>query len=469
MRLPLLGVGGNILPVRANLAAWYDASDTPTVISDGARQFITASSRYFSRADDANFSTGDIDFWMAGWVYFDTVATNMSLFGKWDSPANQREYLIFFEPGAGNTITFGVSNDGSSAAVISSGVTPSTATWYFVLAWHDSVNNTINIKVNNGTTQSTAHTTGVFNGTAATAIGAHDINTTPLYFLNGRMDSWCFGKNPVGGIAGLISALNTSLYNGGAGKTYAQLSASEKTNWGLVAFYNLAENAGSNATDAYAGLTFTASGSAPTAAAGIVAGIASNGDVVSQWTDKSGNSRNAVQTTVGNKPLLQSTGGPNSTPSILFDGSNDNLSVAYTQAQPNTKIAVYKIVSWALSDNVYGAGNTVVMNGSTPEIRISSSGGSQVAGNTNLAVGTYGIVTAIWNGASSSLQINNTTATTGNPGTGDHSGNYLASTVTPSAWGNVQFCEFLHYSAALDSTQTTLIKNYLSAKWGISL
>ncbi|CAB4200314.1 hypothetical protein UFOVP1355_39 [uncultured Caudovirales phage] len=52
--------------------------------------------------------------------------------------------------------------------------------------------------------------------------------------------------------------------------------------------------------------------------------ITLNGSTVSQWADKSGNTRNAVQATAGNQPLYNTTA-LNSKPSLVFDSVNDFL------------------------------------------------------------------------------------------------------------------------------------------------
>jgi hypothetical protein len=64
--------------------------------------------------------------------------------------------------------------------------TPATGTWYFVVGWHVSANNTLNIQVNNGTVNSVAWSAEVLSGSADFAIGARR-DTLPLYF-DGRRE-----------------------------------------------------------------------------------------------------------------------------------------------------------------------------------------------------------------------------------------------------------------------------------------
>jgi hypothetical protein len=57
--------------------------------------------------------------------------------------------------------------------------------WHTVIAWHDSVENTINIQVDNGTVQSKTFTSGTMNTTSPLTMGALLDGT---YGLNGYLD-----------------------------------------------------------------------------------------------------------------------------------------------------------------------------------------------------------------------------------------------------------------------------------------
>ena len=80
-------------------------------------------------------------------------------------------------------------------------------TWYFIVIWHDSVNDTINIQVNNGAVDTLAHTTGVFSGTAPFRIGQHSDTS----YMDGRVDA-------VGWWKGVLTQLErTQAYNDALG------------------------------------------------------------------------------------------------------------------------------------------------------------------------------------------------------------------------------------------------------------
>lgn len=196
-------------------ASGNDLTDNATVTSNPgkvgtAAQFTAANSEYLSHTDNASLSTGDIDFTFALWVYLDSKTTDRVLISKWDA-GTQREYLLRYLQTT-DRFQWLVSPDGVANTPVSAdnfGI-PSTVTWYFVVAYHDSVANTIGISVNNGTFNTAAHTTGVQNGTASFVIG----QVNAAFYMDGRIDEVGFWKRK------LTAQEITTLWNGGAGITY---------------------------------------------------------------------------------------------------------------------------------------------------------------------------------------------------------------------------------------------------------
>jgi hypothetical protein len=176
-----------------------------------AASFASASSEYLSVADNADLSTGDVDFTFAGWFYLTTKTVAMDLFAKWGA-SGQFEYILTYDQTTDRFIFF-VSNNGTATVPVTASTfgSPSTAPWYFIVVYHDAAGNLIGISVNNGAFNTAAHTTGVFNSTAPFQIGGRA--SSPMY-LNGRGDAVGFWKR-------LLTAPEiTELYNGGSGKEY---------------------------------------------------------------------------------------------------------------------------------------------------------------------------------------------------------------------------------------------------------
>ena len=148
-------------------------------------------------------------------------------------------------------------------------------------------------------------------------------------------------------------------------------------------------------------------------------GITEVSGAVSQWDDQSGNANHITQGTAGNRPIRQADG------SILFDGTDDYLiSSAFTLNQPHTRYILLKQVSWASGDEWSdgAVNNTGTLYQKTTTPRIGTYAGSFGPENDDLAVGTYAVLIAVFNGASSVLQINSGTATTGDVGAANMGG-----------------------------------------------
>lgn len=196
-------------------------------------------------------------------------------------------------------------------------------------------------------------------------------------------------------------------------------------------------------------------------------GITSATSLVSQWNDQSGNGRHLKQATGTNQPTVQADG------SILFDGVDNYLKCdAFTFNQPETIYILGKQVTWTINDR-WMDGDTVnsgviYQNAVTPDLSLFA-GDGPAATNAGLAVDTYGVIAAVFNGASSLLQINNGAPTTGNPLTAGLGGFTLGATATPNNYGNIQVKEVILYAAAHDADTRRRVIRYLGQVGGLSI
>jgi hypothetical protein len=189
--------------------------DTPgsAVGKIGNARTVSISDGYFSIADNADLSTGDIDLFFSAW-FFPTAnpASNRGIFGKWFTIGNQREYLLS-HLAPSNQVAFFVSNNGSAntSVTASSFGALSLNQWHYIEAWHNANANEIGVAVN-GTENTTAHSTGVFDSTAAFNLGS--FNSTGSGAVTGRIDEVGFWKRV------LTNDERSALYNNGSGLAY---------------------------------------------------------------------------------------------------------------------------------------------------------------------------------------------------------------------------------------------------------
>lgn len=180
----------------------------------GCRDFEAGDTEYFTVADNAGLSAGDVDFTLTAWVNAESLgAVNRDIIAKWGSNNAVREYIFGYTATDRFRFTVRDTGNATNTTVEANNLgAPSTGTWYFIVAWHDSVANTLNIQVNNGTVDSTSYSGGIQDSTAGFAIGARVDG--PQAYWDGLIDQCSLWKRV------LTSGERTSLWNGGAGRAY---------------------------------------------------------------------------------------------------------------------------------------------------------------------------------------------------------------------------------------------------------
>lgn len=197
---------------RADHVGANDLTDVNTVtqnpgIVGNAAQFTAANSERLEIVDNTDLSTGDIDFTLSAWVYLDTTGVFRNVITKWEGAGANIEYLL--RVNASNQATFTVGNGASNGSATFTTTALSGATWYNIIAWHDSVANTISVTVNaNATPASAAWTTGVLDGGSKFALG---FSIGAGTYWNGRIDAVGLWKRA------LSSTERDEVYNAGSG------------------------------------------------------------------------------------------------------------------------------------------------------------------------------------------------------------------------------------------------------------
>lgn len=201
-----------VAPVTRNdsTASTNNLTDTNTTASAGgkisnAASFVLANSEKLGIASNASLQMGDIDFTIACWVNLTTKATLQGIIAKDDNVGAGREYHLEYD-NASDRFRFFVRANQVTDSMLGS---PSTGTWYFIVCWHDSTLNTVNIQINNGT-----RTAGAFVHDGVTGAAAFEMGVFNALFLDGLIDEAAAWKRL------LTTGEKDALYNGGAGRTY---------------------------------------------------------------------------------------------------------------------------------------------------------------------------------------------------------------------------------------------------------
>ena len=159
----------------------------------------------------------------AAWVNLQSTANErvIALKGDWGNATNT-SWVVEYDTGfqATNRFTFTVSNGTTLTFVAANNLgAPSTSTWYHLVWWYDSVGQTINIKVNNGTTNSAAFTGSIVSVSSANFFLGGNASTT----INAYIDECALWQKV------LSSQEITDLYSSGNGQTLTE-TISDSTN-----------------------------------------------------------------------------------------------------------------------------------------------------------------------------------------------------------------------------------------------
>lgn len=178
------------------------------------------SGEFLTISDNTDLSMGDVDFSISTWVRYDDV-TDFPTFAVSKGSEYSIRYINNTTAGFRFTVDSGViSNDVD--------INPSMVNdrWYMVTVTHNSVDNEISIKINDGDTNTVSHSGGAQDLSNDFIVGAAD--------LVGRISMTRIWKNRV-----LTDDEINQLYNNGDGYLYADLPAGLLTN--IVANWDLQE------------------------------------------------------------------------------------------------------------------------------------------------------------------------------------------------------------------------------------
>jgi hypothetical protein len=126
-------------------------------------------------------------------------------------------------------------------------------------------------------------------------------------------------------------------------------------------------------------------------------------DFMSRWNDKLGTGNDILQATGTNQPKLESDG-------VLFDGVDNFMSVVFAFLHPNYVYLVLKQITYTQDDYLMdGTGGdnlgALKQQVNTPELQLQIQP-EVTAGNNQLAINTFGVVTVLVDAANSYLKIN---------------------------------------------------------------
>lgn len=195
-------------------------TDTNTVtgnpgIVGSAGQFTAATTEYLTTADTSGLSVGENDFTIAAWAYLDSKGAEGVIASKFVS-SSSGEFILRYLSTLDRFQWLVVTTAASLPAVQSDLIgVPALATWYFLIATWESRGWRLGLNVNNTGMAWARNNVPVQDSVASFQIGARN-GALPW---NGRIDEVGFWRRC------LNASEQSWLWNGGRGRSYAELAA----------------------------------------------------------------------------------------------------------------------------------------------------------------------------------------------------------------------------------------------------
>ena len=210
--------------------------------------------------------------------------------------------------------------------------------------------------------------------------------------------------------------------------------------------------------DTEADIGFDGSGDLDTAAIATHCGSA-NGYVVT-WYDQSGNANNATQSTAGNQPQIYNGTAvitENGKPALDFDGANMTNAASATQA--NT---IFHTHTWPLQDGGLYILFDGLASGDRQGMAVDSDVGVRLFADTGIygtdpmTAGDQTISSMLFDGTSSTLNLNGSAVSGISTGTQGVNGHTIGSTFNNALKANRKHQEFIMYDSDQSSNRTAI-------------
>jgi hypothetical protein len=208
-------VSGNALDSHTNALTLTNNNTVGagTGLVGGARQFDSASNRFFNRTSETLLQVGQSDAAWAMWVNPDNLTGAKGILSKY--AAGNLEWVIY---SSGAAALIDASDDGTNTVSVNIATGLVIGSWTWIYCQYELATKKVSIALNNGALSASAAlaTPGIFAGTRDFKMGSQDgIGVS----WPGRIDECGFWKRL------LTAAERTSLYNAGAGLAYPFVGA----------------------------------------------------------------------------------------------------------------------------------------------------------------------------------------------------------------------------------------------------
>lgn len=182
--------------------------------SDVAAAFTGAGGLTVASNTTLNVQTTTLTHCLFGWIYYNNHTGTQMAVAKWDaSAAPYLDYAMSNQSGTAYAY------NGGATYYSATGTPPSAGNWAFYVMWRDPADGKVRLQINNGAVTASENASAP-SPTNGTSLGFGQAGSSASSRLNGRLQRFGYIKG-----AFLSATERTWLYNGGAGRTYAELAA----------------------------------------------------------------------------------------------------------------------------------------------------------------------------------------------------------------------------------------------------
>lgn len=196
--------------------------------------------------------------------------------------------------------------------------------------------------------------------------------------------------------------------------------------------------------------------------------VTAAGQPVARVNDKSGNGKNLTQSTLARQPSYQVDS--NGKAYLLFDGVDDNLTVAMALNQPWDRISALRQITWSSNDNLWSNHNStagrLLQTSASPTIALND--GASLS-HRGLAIGLNGVVTERHIAGASQLAVNNGAYVTGDAGAIGITTLALGANSVGSTASNIRFYGGVVRTGSMTDEEITGLRAWLAERAGVIL
>ena len=342
-------LGGGDIALKLDPAAAYDADNGTW--ADAAIQFNASDNSWLQMA--TNYDPGTNDFVLNAWVYLDSRTSYRTILCT-GATSNGQDGIFWAVHSSGDVyFKLNDSTTGTAAYKLWS-VALNTGTWYN-LAVHVDRDGVASLYVDGVAEVDTLDVSDHQDSLGATGgvIGADLTGGNPY---DGRIDSLFICQ--AADLSSVASDIVSWAYNAGEGRIYDDMTASQKTDWGLVSFCDFNGPVGGGWVDSHGTNHLTPQFADVIAPATFGSELLANGDL-NDWTGGvcDGWAENSLGTgSVDEEPTIVHTSGGSSTKITTGDLSAINQRQVNIAVEASTS---YRFAYWTRGDGTYDGSHRV--------------------------------------------------------------------------------------------------------------